>query len=106
MTIFSLHSCTKGGCRFADVLPGACAPEEMRKLRVAVIISRRKLINARKSENIAAINITAISLDKFTTRKVPVKRVAITMQVSKAQIVQRLMAKFTRRARVERRLSS
>jgi len=54
LTILSsfLH---KGGCRFADVLPGACAPEEMRKLRVAVIISRRKLINARKSENIAAI---------------------------------------------------
>ena len=80
--------------------------EEIRKARVAVITSRRKLANARKSENIAAINSTVINLDKFTGRNVPVNRVAIMMQVSRALMVQKLMAKFTRRARVERRMSS
>jgi hypothetical protein len=78
----------------------------MRNARVAVITSRKKAINAKKSETIAAINSTVINLDKLMGKKVPRKSVAIVTQVSRAQIVPKVMEKFTRRARVDRRMSS
>ncbi len=78
----------------------------MRKPRVAVITSRRKATNARKSETIAAMKSTVMSLDRLTGKKVPVKRVAIVTQMSRAQMVPNMIARFTKRARVERRSSS
>jgi hypothetical protein len=41
----------------------------MRKPRVAVITSRRKATNARKSETIAAMKSTVMSLDRLTGKK-------------------------------------
>src|SRR5882724_9386832 len=55
---------------------------------------------------IAAMERTVINLDKLIRKKVPRKSVWIVMQVSRAQTVAKVMAKFTRRARVERRMSS
>lgn len=78
----------------------------MRRARVAVITSRRKDINARKSETIAVMKSTVMSLDRLTGKKVPVKRVAIVTQVSRTQMVPKVIARFINRARVERRLSS
>ena len=87
-------------------MPFAWGLEEMRKARVAVITSGRNAIKARKSENMAAMNSTVISLDRLTGTKVPIKSVTIVTQMSKAQIVLKVIAKFTRRALVGRRISS
>jgi len=78
----------------------------MRNARVAVMTSRRKAVSPNKSETIAAIKRTVINLDKLIRKKVPRKSVWIVTQVSRAQTVAKVMAKFTRRARVERRMSS
>src|SRR5262245_27454520 len=102
----SSYSSTKGRGGFPVDFPCGCELEPMRKMRVAVITSRRKVISARKSENIAAIKSTVISLDKFTGRKVPVKRLAMVIQVSRAQTVPKVIDRFIRRARAERRRSS
>ena len=57
------HSCTKGSDDFAELAPrgGRFAP--MRKVRVAMITSRRNATNARKRENIAAMKSTVMTLD-------------------------------------------
>jgi len=101
-----LHSCTKGGGAFAGPSPPSRGLEEMRKARVAMITSRRNAINAKKSESIAAINSTVITLDKLMGKKVPVNSVTIVTQINRAQMVPKVMATFTRRARLERRVSS
>jgi len=100
------HSCTKGSDAFAGPSPRAGGLEEMRKARVAMMTSRRNAINATKSENIAAINSPVITLDSLTGKKVPVNKVAIVTQISRAQMVPKVMARFTKRARLERRESS
>jgi len=100
------HTCTKGSDAFAAPSPRAGGLEEMRKARVAMITSRRNAINARTSENIAAINSAVITLDNLTGKKVPVNSVAIVTQISRAQMVLKVMARFTSRARLESRASS
>src|SRR5436309_14764946 len=101
------HSCTKGSDAFAGPSPRAAGGlEEMRKARVAMITSRKNAINAKTSENIAAINSPVITLDSLTGKKVPVNKAAIVTQISRAQMVQKVMARFTKRARLERRESS
>ena len=52
-------------------MPSGYGLEAMRNARVAVITSRRKALNAKESEIIAAINSTVIHLDKLMGKKVP-----------------------------------
>jgi hypothetical protein len=93
------HSCTKGSDAFAGPSTRAGGLEEMRKPRLAMITSRRNAINAKTSENIAAINSPVITLDSLTGKKVPVNKAAIVTQISRAQMVQKVMARFTKRER-------
>jgi len=46
-----------------------------------MMTSRRNAINATKSENVAAINSTEITLDMLMGKKVPVNNAAIVTQV-------------------------